>query len=145
MRTTIICNWIQLQYSMKVKWHYNNFPTNGNPNILTGYILREKWALLTRSQCTLSIPLENIRKPSAVFLTHVGIRQIPTWLPTWKAKSLYHVGTFLPTWFFLPLQKFKTTKIKAEKNPQTQTIGCLLQIVRDFKDIFKHICFALYL
>ena len=41
----------------------------------------------------------------AVFLTHVGIRQMPTWLPTWKAKSLYHVSTFLPMWFFLPLHK----------------------------------------
>ena len=46
-----------------------------------------------------------------VFLTHVGIRQMPTWLPTWKAKSLYHVGNFLPTWVFVPLQKSKTIKI----------------------------------
>ena len=53
-----------------------------------------------------------------VFLTHVGIRQMPTRLPTWKAKLLYHVGTFLPTWFILPLK------------------SC--------KDIFKYICFTLY-
>ena len=53
-----------------------------------------------------------------VFLTHVGIRQMPTRLPTWKAKLLYHVGTFLPTWFILPLK------------------SC--------KDIFKYTCFTLY-
>ena len=54
-----------------------------------------------------------------VFLTHIGIRQMPTRLPTWKAKSLYHIGTFLPTWFILPL--------------------------KNCKDIFKYICFTLYL
>ena len=54
-------------------------------------------------------------KTNSVFLNHVGIRQMPTWLPTWKAKSLYHVGTFLPTWFFLPLGKFKTIKIPKPK------------------------------
>ena len=57
-----------------------------------------------------------IRK--GVFLTH-GIRQMPTRLPTWKAKSLYHVGYFLLTWFILPL--------------------------KNCKDIFKYICFTLYL
>ena len=81
----------------------------------------------------------------AVFLTHVGIQQMPTWLPTWKAKSLYHVGTFLPTWFFLPLQKFKTIKTKLEKNTYTQANTCLLHISRNFKDIFKYICFTRYL
>ena len=30
----------------------------------------------------------------SVFLTHVGIRQMLTWFLPWKAKSLYHVGTF---------------------------------------------------
>ena len=50
-----------------------------------------------------------------VFLTHVGICQMPTWLPTWKAKSFYRVGNFLPTWFFLPLRKFRNIKIKLEK------------------------------
>ena len=77
----------------------------------------------------------------SVFLTHVAIRQMPTWLPTWKAKSLYHVGTFLTTWFFLPLQKFKTIKIKLEKNPLPKQIrtynisqGIILQgILRYFQ------------
>ena len=46
-----------------------------------------------------------------VFLTHVGIRQMPTQLPTWKAKSLYHVGTFLPTWFILPLKNCRYFQI----------------------------------
>ena len=43
--------------------------------------------------------------PPAVFLTHGSIQQMPMWLPMWKAKSLYHVGTFLPTRFFVPLEK----------------------------------------
>ena len=43
----------------------------------------------------------------SVFLTHVGIQQMPMRLPTWKAKCLYHVGTFLPTWFILPLKNCK--------------------------------------
>ena len=68
-----------------------------------------------------------------------------TWLPTWKAKSLYHVGTFLPKRFFLPLQKFKTIKIKLEKNPSTQKNRCLLHISRTFKDVFEYICFIIYL
>ena len=76
-----------------------------------------------------------------VFLTHVGIRL----MPTWKAKSFYRVGNFLPTWFFLPLRKFRTIKIKLEKNSYTQTNACLLHISRNFKDIFKYICFTLYL
>ena len=80
-----------------------------------------------------------------VFLTHVGIQQIPMSLPTWKAKLMYHVGTFLPTWFFWPLQKFKSIKIKPEKNPYTQINTCLLHISWNFKDIFKYNCFTLYL
>ena len=54
-----------------------------------------------------------------------------------KAKSLDHVGTFLPTWFFL--------KIKQEENTYTQTNTCLLHVSRNFKDVFKYICFTLYL
>ena len=43
-------------------------------------------------------------------------------------------------------QKFKTIKIKPEKIPlYTQTNTCLLHISRNFKDIFKYICFMLYL
>ena len=57
------------------------------------------------------------RTPYPVFLTQVDIRQMPTWLLTWKAKSLYHVCTFWQTWFFLPLQKFKTIKSKPDENP----------------------------
>ena len=38
-----------------------------------------------------------------VFLTHIGIRQMLTWLPTWKAKPWYHIGILLT--FFLPLQR----------------------------------------
>ena len=83
----------------------------------------------------------------SVFLTHVSIRQMPTWLPTWKAKSLYHVSTFLPTWFFVPLEKekFKTIEIKLEKNPYTQANTCLLHTSRNFKDILIYISFTLYL
>ena len=62
-----------------------------------------------------------------------------TWLLTWKAKSLYHVGTFLPTRFFLSLPKFKIIKIKLEKNTYTQANTYLLHISRNFKYIFKYI------
>ena len=38
---------------------------------------------------------------------------------------------------FLLLEKFKTIKIKPEKNTYTQANTCLLHISRNFKDIFK--------
>ena len=58
--------------------------------------------------------------------------------------------TVLPWHFFvdvifLSLQKFKTIKIKPEKNPFNQTNTCLLRISRNFENIFKHICFTPYL
>ena len=87
--------------------------------------------------------IKKVREP--VFLTHVGLWQMLTWLLMWKTKSLYHVSTFLPMGFFLPLQKFETIKIKLEKNSYTQTNACLLHISRNFKDIFKYMCFTLYL
>ena len=79
------------------------------------------------------------------FLTYIGIQQKLTWLPTWKAKSFYRVGNFVLTWFFLPLRKFRIIKIKLKKNSYTQTNACLLHISGNFKDIFKYICFTLYL
>ena len=108
-------------------------------NITTGYDRKRELQLI-----------ENVFGrwcPFSVFLTHVGIRQMPTWLPTWKAKSLYHVGTFLPKCFFLPFQKFKTINIKPEKNPYTQANTCLIQVSRNFKDIFKflYILYSLFL
>ena len=76
----------------------------------------------------------------SVSLTHVGIRQILTCdCRHGKVRLLYHFGTFLPTWFFLPLQKFKTIKTKMGKNPYTQANMCLLHISRNFKDIYKYI------
>ena len=45
----------------------------------------------------------------------------------------------------LPLQKFKTIKRQQEKNPYTQTNTYLLHISKNFKGIFKCICFTLYL
>ena len=72
----------------------------------------------------------------SVFLTHIRIQQMWTWLLLWKAKSLYNVG-FVSVLFFLPLQKFKTIKIKREKNPYTQTNKCILHISRNFKDMRK--------
>ena len=63
-----------------------------------------------------------------------------------KIKIIVSQGTFLPTWFFLPLQKFKTIKIKLENKTYAQANTCLLHIIsKDFKDIFKYICFSLYL
>ena len=68
----------------------------------------------------------------AVFLTHDSIWQMLTWLPMRKVKWLNHIGTFLPTWFFLPLQKLKTIITKPAKNPHTQANMCLLHISRYF-------------
>ena len=76
-----------------------------------------------------------------VFLTHVGIRL----MPTWKAKSFYRVGNFLPTWFFLPLRKFRTIKIILEKNSYTQTYASLLHISRNFIKIFSNIYALLFI
>ena len=63
-------------------------------------------------------------------------------MPTWKAKSLsrrhfYAEVIFCVTW----KGKFKTIKIKLDKNPYTQANTCLLHISRNFKDIFKYISF----
>ena len=79
-----------------------------------------------------------------VFPTHVGIPQMLTWLPTWNAKSLYHVGTLLPTWLFLPLQKFKTIKRNPEKIPYTQTINGYY-IFQGFSNIFSSISALLFI
>ena len=62
-----------------------------------------------------------------------------------KNKIIVSRQHFLPTGFFLPLQKFETIKTKLEKNSYTQTNACLLHISRNFKDIFKYMCFTLYL
>ena len=62
-----------------------------------------------------------------------------------KSKIIVLCRHFLPTWFFLPHQKFKTIKIKLEKKTYTQVNTCLLHISRNLKDIFKYICFSLYL
>ena len=40
-----------------------------------------------------------------------------TWLPTWKAKSLYRVGTFLPTWFFCATSKIQNYQHKTGEKP----------------------------
>ena len=43
------------------------------------------------------------------------------------------------------LQNFRTIKIKPEKNPYTQANTCLVHISRNLKNIFKYMCFTLYL
>ena len=58
-----------------------------------------------------------------VFLTQVDFRQMPTWLPTWKAKSLYHVGTFWPTWFFCHFKSSKLSNQNQRKIPKPKQIG----------------------
>ena len=69
---------------------------------------------------TLSKKIENI----AVFLTRVGIRQ-------------------MPFDFFLPLQEFKTIRIKPEKNSFTQA-NSVYYIYQGISKIFSNI-FALLL
>ena len=53
---------------------------------------------------------------NTVFLTHVGIRQMPTWLPTWKAKSLYHVGAFFSDVIFSATSKVQSYQNKTREN-----------------------------
>ena len=61
-----------------------------------------------------------------------------------KSKIIVFHRHFFADVIFLPLQKFRTIKIKPEKNPYTQTNTCFLLISRNFKGIFKYICFTLY-
>ena len=62
-----------------------------------------------------------------------------------KNKIIVSRRHFFADVIVLPLQKFKTIKIKPEKNLYTQTNMCLLDVSRNFKGIFKYICFTLYL
>ena len=62
-----------------------------------------------------------------------------------KSKIILSRRQFFADVIFLPLRKFRTIKIKLEKNSYTQTNVCLLHISRNFKDIFKYICFTFYL
>ena len=71
-----------------------------------------------------------------VFFTHVGIHQMLTRLQIWKAKSLYHVGTFLLTWIFLPFQKFKTITTKPQKFPIPKQY-LLTTYFKDFQRYFQ--------
>ena len=75
-----------------------------------------------------------------VFLTQVCIWQMLMWLSMWKAKSLYHLGTFLLTWFFLPLQKFRTIKKQSQKiipmSKQIHTYYIFQGILKIFSNIY---------
>ena len=81
---------------------------------------------------------------NTVFLTRAGIWQMPTWLRTWKTKSLYHVVAFLPTWFFLPLQKFKTIKYNRKKIPIPKQIRACY-IFQGMLKIFSNIYASLFI
>ena len=66
-----------------------------------------------------------------------------------REKLNHYITSALFCWrdFNRPLQKFKTIKIKPEKNPYTQANTCLLHVSRNFKDIFKfmYILYSLFL
>ena len=47
--------------------------------------------------------------------------------------------------FFADVIFSATSKVQNYQNPYTQTNTCSLHISRNFKDIFKYICFTLYL
>ena len=76
-----------------------------------------------------------------IFLTHVGIRQMPTWLPK---NHFIASAIFCRRDFFCHFESSELSKKTGEKL-YTQTNACLLHISRNFKDIFKYICFTLYL
>ena len=59
-----------------------------------------------------------------------------------KSQIIVSRRHFFAYMIFLPLQKFKTIKIKLEKNPYTQTNTWFLNISRNFKDMRK--CNCLY-
>ena len=76
-----------------------------------------------------------------VFLTHVGIWQMLTWLLTWKAKSLYHVSFFLLTWFFSA-----TSKVQNYQNKTREKSLCPSKYVLDtrFKEFWKYFQIYVY-
>ena len=131
-------NRTQNGYQRNHSGQYQKFYSNGFKNFIVNELHQDVWNFhagnlkyfsknwykYTKDKYILNIvtngpKLELNELPCPVFLTHVGIRQMQMRLPTWKAKSLYHVSTFLPTWFIVPL--------------------------KNCKDIFRYICFTLYL
>ena len=69
----------------------------------------------------------------SVFLTHVGIQQMPPWLPTWKAKSLYHVDTFLPKWFFSATSKVQNYQNKTPEKSLSPSKYVLTTYLKEFQ------------
>ena len=51
-----------------------------------------------------------------------------------KSKIIVHVSIFLPTWFFLPLQKFKTIQISIPK--QVRAHYMFQGILKTFLNIY---------
>ena len=62
-----------------------------------------------------------------------------------KSKIIVSRRHFLPTLFFLPLQKFKTIKTKLEKNSYTQTNARVYYIFQETLDIFSNIYALLFI
>ena len=79
-----------------------------------------------------------------VFLTHVGIRQMPTWLPTWKAKLLSFYGTFLPMRFFCHFKSSKLSKQNWRKIPIPKQIR-VYYIFQGILKIFSNIHALLFI
>ena len=63
-----------------------------------------------------------------------------------KSKIIVSCRHFFADMIFSATSKVQNYQNKIrEKSLKTQTNRCLLQTLRDFKDIFKHISFTLYL
>ena len=62
---------------------------------------------------------------------------MPTWLPTWKAKSLYHVGTFLPTWFFSATSKVQNYQNKTGEKSLYPSKYVLTTCFKEFQRYFQ--------
>ena len=85
---------------------------------------------------TLNFWYQHVKK-YLVVLTHVGIQLTPTWLPTWNAKPLYRVGTFLPTWFFSATSKVQNYQNKTPEKSFYPSKYVLTTYLKEFQRHFQ--------
>ena len=68
----------------------------------------------------------------SVFLTHVAIWQMPTWLPTWKAKSLLSRRHFFDDVIFSATSKVQNYQNKTGEKSLTEANTYLQHISRNY-------------
>ena len=127
---------IEFSFHFDFLW-YSSFVINF-PRFCKQYSGQWKILLLRYSQNNYQI---------SVFLTHVSIQQMLTWLLTSKKKITTSCWYFFADMILCATWKgkFETIKIKLEQNPNTQKNMCLLHISKNFKNIFKYKLYSLSL